>query len=132
MSKREQFLNDIESSKLSDFFQTLDMGERESIFNESIVEYNSDATYYPFDEDTLNELFTSPYECARAMHFGNVSWNDDYITFNGYANLESIPDLTAYMLDYIDEMRDSLIDEYGDEICEYYDVYDDDEDEDER
>ena len=41
--------------------------------------------YYPFDEDFFKLFYKNKsYEAARDTHFGNVNWNDKYVTFDGY------------------------------------------------
>lgn len=44
-------------------------------------------------EDFFNTYFTNPYEAARATQFGKVNWFDDYIKFDGYGNLKSVPSI---------------------------------------
>ena len=46
---------------------------------------------FPFDdpESFFNETFGTAYDACRALQFGEVSWNDCYITFDGYGNLKS-------------------------------------------
>lgn len=41
----------------------------------------------------FNTYFTNPYEAARATQFGKVNWLDDYIKFDGYGNLKSVPSI---------------------------------------
>lgn len=51
----------------------------------------TDNEIFDFDDDFFNTFFESkPMEAARSAHFGEINWNDDYITFNGYGNLKSI------------------------------------------
>ena len=57
-------------------------------------------------EEFFNIYFTNPYEAARATQFGKVNWFDDYIKFDGYGNLKSVP--------YIN------FDDYQDEIIEQW------------
>jgi hypothetical protein len=46
---------------------------------------------YEFDDDFFDNYFESKIEIARATFFGDIqNWNDDYIRFNGYGNLESL------------------------------------------
>lgn len=48
-------------------------------------------TIVPFDEDVINDLFSSPSEAMRALYFGDVdSWYSDYIRINSAGNIESI------------------------------------------
>lgn len=52
-----------------------------------------------FDEEFFSIYFKDPYEAARSTYFGNIrSWNDNYVRFNGYGNLES-----THSIDYDEE-----------------------------
>lgn len=51
-----------------------------------------DDTIYSFDEDTINELFSNPWDALRATHFGDTNFTDDYFHFNGYGNIETLSD----------------------------------------
>ena len=63
--------------------------------------------YYPFDKDFFNLFYENkPYEAAQDTHFGNVNWNDKYVTFDGYHWLK-----TANEIPYEDE---------GQEILQYW------------
>jgi len=62
----------------------------------------SDETIYSFDEDTINELFSNPWDALRATHFGDVNFTDDYFHFNGYGNIETLSDWK------IDEMYNEI------------------------
>ena len=71
---------------------------------------------YEFDDDFFNTYFEGkPEEAARATFFGKIeNWNDEYIRFNGYGNLESLNDY-AYEKELnkgADEIIDRVIDEY--------------------
>ena len=52
---------------------------------------------YNFDEDFFDTYFTSKFEVARAVAFGDVNFGADYITFNGYGNLETIESVTNHI-----------------------------------
>ena len=68
-----------------------------------------DDEIYEFDEEFFNTYFDGkPMEAARAASFGDVSWNHEYITFNGYGNLQSI---SKYAIEsHID--KDRIIEAY--------------------
>lgn len=51
-----------------------------------------DDMIYNFDEDTINELFSNPWDALRATHFGDTNFSDDYFRFNGYGNIETLSD----------------------------------------
>ncbi len=61
-------------------------------------ENNSDDCIHDFDEEFFETYFSgSPMEASRATQFGEVNWNDQYITFNGYGNLKSINNIDDYI-----------------------------------
>lgn len=61
-----------------------------------------------FDDEFFDTYFEGkPMEAARATHFGEVNWSDDYIRFNGYGNLETLSDY-AYDKE-IEESTDEII-----------------------
>ncbi len=62
-----------------------------SCFNGYASEYEPDEQLFNFDEEFFNSFFSSPLDAVRSCFFGNIeSWSDEYIKFNGYANLESL------------------------------------------
>lgn len=63
----------------------------ENIFKDMNDDYKPDTLdWVPFDDEFFNTYFDDPYEAASAVFFGNIkNWNDDYIRFNAYRNLES-------------------------------------------
>jgi hypothetical protein len=64
------------------------------------------------DEEFFDIHFDGrPMEAVRAAHYGNYDYNDDYVRFNGYGNLESLSeyDLEKEMEDSIDDIVDLLI-----------------------
>ena len=75
-----------------DFYNTLD--------DTSDIFYSE---YYSFDEETINEIFQNPYEALRACFFGEVNFNDDLFTFNGYGNIVTVNEIP------FDDYADSII-----------------------
>jgi hypothetical protein len=54
------------------------------------VYYHDDRIYY-FNEDTINELFSNPWDALRATHFGDISLTHEYYHLvNG--NIETLSD----------------------------------------
>lgn len=94
---------------------------------------------HSFDEDFFEMMFAEkPYEAARATHFGEVNWSDDYIRFNGYGNLESLSDwdLEKEAKDRGEEIVEAMLENLGnlsipDEVQELIDE-DEEEEEDEE
>jgi len=78
--------------------ENLDNASLEDIYNQLDNEYTENIIdWIPFDDDFWKNYFKdNPYEAARATYFGNIqNWNDEYIRFNGYGNLE-----TTHRIDY--------------------------------
>ncbi|MBD5381907.1 hypothetical protein [Clavibacter sp.] len=72
------------------------------MYQRDIVEDGEE--WHDFDEDFFEVYFSNPMEAVRAWHFGgDNSWNDDYIKFNAYGNLE-----TACEYEVLDEARQEL------------------------
>jgi len=74
---------------------------------------------YDFDEYFFNTFFeNNPYEAFRATFFGNIeSYNDEFIRFDAYGNLESLSDFSYYieLTQYHSEIIDAVT-TYQDEI----------------
>jgi hypothetical protein len=51
-----------------------------------------------------------PMEAVRAAHYGEYSYNDDYVRFDGYGNLESLTeyDVERELKDNVDEIMDLI------------------------
>lgn len=63
------------------------------------------------DDEFFNTFFSGePMEVARAIHFGDYNYNDQYVTFNVYQNLVSY---TSYQVE-------ELLKDYKAEIIESY------------
>lgn len=113
-----------------EYWDDLDDDKKISIRNEYCREHNPDEEIFSFDEEFFETFFseTKAIDVARAVFFGNIqSWSDDYIKFNGYANLESmssydaVKDTEDYYLNSIFDDEKSWIDEIdGDEIDSEY------------
>ena len=91
-----------------------------NLYNDYAREYNTDNEIFAFDEEFFYIFFSSPIDAVRATFFGKIeSWNDEYIKFNGYGNLESLSDYEAENLanDYVDEIyqHDEIWMQYIDE-----------------
>ena len=64
---------------------------------------------YSFDDpdEFFNREYLKPSDAVRAAMMGNVSYNDDWITYNGYGNLVSISDVYDYI--DIDELAEAVV-----------------------
>lgn len=61
------------------------------------------------DWDILESYFDSKEAAAKAVYFGDYNFNDDYVYFNGYANLVSL-DYIPYE-DYENEIFEQWLNE---------------------
>ena len=123
-----------------EYWDELEDSTKISIRNAYCLEHNADEEIFPFDEGFFELCFSAsePIEIARAVFFGNIqSWNDEYIKFNGYGNLESmstydaVKDTEDYYLNEIfedvnswkyDIDEDEIEDEYRNQHLEYVKV----------
>lgn len=74
--------------------------------------------YCENNEYFFNDYFKTTDDAVRAVCYGNYNYNDDYVRFNAYGNLESC-DKWEYMEElksYIDDIIDNLLDNYRN-IC---------------
>lgn len=64
---------------------------------------------YSFDDpdEFFDREYLKPSDAVRAAMMGNVSYNDDWITYNGYGNLVSISDVYDYI--DIDELAEAVV-----------------------
>lgn len=78
--------------------------------------------FYENDEYFFNDMFQKADDAVRAVCYGDYNYNDDYVRFNAYGNLESFNDY-----DYEEELK-SYIDEIIERLEEEKDnitIYDD-------
>lgn len=66
---------------------------------------------YENDDFFFDSFFSdNPAEAVRAAYFGNYSFNDDYVRFDGYGNLESLSEYDYEIK--LDNERDNIVDRY--------------------
>ena len=113
--------------KFLEAWNNLERSEKIACFNDYAREYNADDEIFDFDDDFFDMFYEGrPAEAVRAAFFGNISnWNDEYIRFNGYANLVSMSEWEA----------EEWANNYTDEIYEHEEIWsqyiDNEEEEDE-
>ena len=74
--------------------------------------------FWENDEEFFNTFFNNPMEAIRATYYGNYNYNDEYVKFNGYGNIDSYSEYER-----IEEIKDS-IDDIVDNLIEcYYNIY---------
>lgn len=92
-TKEDQLIEQINELSTEDLIQ---------LNNAYCREINSDSEIWDNDEDFFDTFFEGKTnEALRAAHFGTYNWDEKYVKFNGYGNLESfsyfdVEDLTDY------------------------------------
>lgn len=86
-----------------------------------------DSQIFENDEDFFDTHFNKAIDAVRAAHFGTYNYSDNFVTFNGYANLESFDnvednvDISEIAADILENEQDydiELIDVFNCEMCE--------------
>ena len=78
--------------------------------------------FFENDEEFFNTFFENPMEAIRATYYGDYNYNDEYVKFNGYGNIDSYSEYER-----IEEIKDSIDDIVDNLIEYYYNIYIDDE-----
>ena len=98
-----------------------------------------DLSFYENDEEFFNTYFEgNPMEAIRATHFGKYSYNDNYVKFNGYGNLDtySYSEMVKEIKSQIEEIVESCIENYNniyiDEITDIIEELEEEEEEEEE
>ena len=108
--KKEMLLNEIKGLLLNDL-DTLKDAVRELNSWNACLDY---LDVYNNDDEFFDMFFEGkPAELARAIYYGDFNYNDEYIKFNGYGNLE-----TFSKYDY-EELLEENIEEITEKLIEY-------------
>ena len=134
--KKENLLNEIKGLLLNDF-STLEDVVRELNSWNACLDY---LDVYSNDEEFFEMFFEgNPMEVARAIYYGDYNYNDEYIKFNGYGNLESFSeyDYKELLEENIEEITENLIEyaeyisigneELDDLLSQYFEVEEEEE-----
>ena len=112
--KKESLLNEIKGLLLN-YLDTL-----RDVVSE-LNSWNGCLNYlevYENDEEFFDMFFEGrPAEVARAIYYGDYNYNDEYVKFNAYENLESLSeyDYEELLEENIEEITENLI-EYAEYI----------------
>ena len=112
-------LNTLAAVQLSQVIEQLEDYAAEAMVN--IYNQYADAMSYEHindnDEQTINELYSNPYDALLAASYGDYKFSDDYFYFHN-SNLISFNDLTCDNCPiYISELAQWLISE--DKLADY-------------
>ena len=134
--KKENLLNEIRELLLNDL-DTLKDAVRELNSWNACLDY---LDVYSNDEEFFEMFFEgNPMEVARAIYYGDYNYNDEYIKFNGYGNLETFSkyDYEELLEENIEEITENLIEyaeyisigneELDDLLSQYFEVEEEEE-----
>ena len=112
--KKEMLLNEIKELLLNDMDTLKDVVRELDGWN-NCLDY---LIVYENDEEFFDMFFKGrPAEVARAIHYGDFNYNDEYIKFNAYGRLETLSeyDYEELLKENVEEVIDCLI-EYVEHI----------------
>ncbi len=116
--------NNLESVK--EYLNDLTNDDLVNIWNEYAREHDSDNEIYNNEEEFFQTFFDGRLmEAIRAIAFGEYRYQDEYIKFDGYANLETFNDPLPYI--DIEELANAILENPQD----FYDIEIEDEEEEE-
>ena len=108
--KKENLLNEIRELLLNDLDTLKDVVRELNSWN-TCLNY---LEVYNNDEEFFDMFFENkPAEVARAIYYGDYNYNDEYIKFNAYENLESLSEYEY------EEMLEENIEEITENLIEY-------------
>ena len=106
--KKEMLLNEIKELLLNDMDTLRDVVRELDGWNGCLDYLN----VYENDEEFFDIFFEGrPAEVARAIYYGDFNYNDEYIKFNAYGNLETLSeyDYEKLLKENVEEVIDCLI-----------------------
>lgn len=124
--------------EVRDYLKALDENDLISLWNRYCEECNNpDGEIWTNDDEFFEIFFTKALDAVRAAYFGDYNFSDDWVTFNGYGNLESFNspydhiDDAAMINDIIEQPEVYDLEGLIDELNEAWDEENDEEDDDE-
>jgi hypothetical protein len=74
-----------------------------------------DSMIYSNDDNFLEDYFNSKSDLARAISYGDYRYMDNWVTFNGYGNLESFNYMdTDKLCELVEVMAEYIVDTFQD------------------
>lgn len=79
----------------------------------------ADSHVYNNDDEFFEIWGANGSEVARAIHFGDYNYSHEYVTFNGYGNLESSNDI----FELIDDTQiEDCVNQYPEQFTEWFEI----------
>ncbi|MBO6117365.1 MAG: hypothetical protein J6P44_02355 [Bacteroidales bacterium] len=113
--------DDVSYDEIFTCIENLDEDRKIELWNNWKYENGYDDYIHINDEDFFETFFKDAMEAVRAVSFGHYNYNDDYVVFNGYGNLDSFSFLSESNSPYSDEELADIIDDNKDVFGELLD-----------
>lgn len=84
----------------------MDDREKVTAWNTAQQKHNYDGEIFENDEEFFSTFFSDTMAAVRAVCFGEYRYQDDWVIFNGYGNLESSNDPEQLM--DLDELAEAI------------------------
>lgn len=99
------------AQKIIDLIQEMGISEQVTLHNEYCYKTNNPDDEI-FDMDMFDEMLTGqePSWIANRIHFGHYNPYNEYFTFNGYGNIETIPKYQISDYIYENDIANFIID----------------------
>jgi hypothetical protein len=96
--------------------KSMNCEELVTLNNEYCESTNSmDSYIYSNEDDFLETYFIKPSDLARAICYGDYRYMDNWVTFNGYGNLESFAYMsTDKLCELVEVMAEYIAENSGD------------------
>lgn len=107
--------NNLEAVK--EYLESLKNSDLVSTWNEYAREHDADNEIYYNEEDFFQTFFDGRLmEAIRAISFGEYRYQDEFVKFDGYANLETFNDPSDHI--DVEELAQAILDKPSD----FYDI----------
>ncbi len=108
--------------KIKELLKDLSTDTLITLHNQYCQDMGSEDEIHENEEEFFSTYFSDVLEAVRAVCFGEYTYSDHYVMFNGYGNLET----TNYAEEWIDldELTNAIIDEPDGELMDLIKIYD--------
>lgn len=89
--------NVFKAIEVQEAIENMEQSELMNLHNEYCNNNNIDDYIYDNDEEFLDSHFSSKSEAVKSALFGEYSFHHNWVTFDGYGNLESIEHISDYI-----------------------------------
>ena len=123
--------NEKRADHYKDQVERMTDSEKVTAWNQMCQDQNrSDDEIFSNDEEFFSTFFSDTMEAVRAVCFGEYRYQDDWVQFNGYGNLESSNDPAQFIDD--DELIKAIEEDPSSYDVEEFEEEEDEEEEDEE